>query len=109
MIDGLRTKRPQVLEAFHFFNADRAYDDTRFLVRFIDDHGIRPIIDITDHWKSEEETRLFKSRDNTVYDYRNRVNCCCPKELKLREMAYAGLKKKGRIYCAVWFSLCKKR
>ena len=94
LIDDLRTKRPQVLDTCQFFSADRGYDDTKLLARLWDDHGIRPIIDITDHWKSGEETRLFEGRDNIVYDYRGTVYCCCPKELKLREMAYAGFEKK---------------
>jgi hypothetical protein len=94
LIDDLRAKKPQVLEVCEFFSADRGYDDTKLLTRLWDDHGIRPIIDITDHWKSKEETRLFEGRDNLVYDYRGTVYCCCPKELKLREMAYGGFEKK---------------
>jgi hypothetical protein len=40
--------------------------------------------------KAKEKTILFEGRDNIVYDYRGTVYCCCLKELKLREMAYAG-------------------
>jgi len=94
LIDDLRAKRPHVLDVCGFFSADRGYDDTKLLTRLWDDHGIRPIIDITDYWKSKEETRLFEGRDNLVYDYRGTVYCCCPKELKLREMAYGGFEKK---------------
>jgi hypothetical protein len=52
LLDHLRTKKPQVLDTCQFFSADRGYDDTRLLVSLWDDHGIRPIIDITDHRKS---------------------------------------------------------
>jgi len=94
LIDGLRTKSSQVLDACQLFSADRGYDDVKLLVRLWDDHGIRPIIDIIDYWRDGEETRLFEGRDNIVYDYRGTVYCYCPKELKLREMAYAGFEKK---------------
>ena len=94
LLGDLRTRRPQILDICQFFSADRGYDDTRLLARLWDGHRIKPIIDIIDYWKSGEKTRLFEGRDNIVYDYRGTVYCCCPKELKLKEMAYAGFEKK---------------
>lgn len=94
LLSDLKTRRPQVLDTCQFFSADRGYDDSKLLTRLWDEHGIKPIIDIIDCWKSGEQTRLFEGRDNIVYDYRGTVYCCCPKELKQREMAYAGFEKK---------------
>ena len=93
LLDDLKKKRPHVLESCHYLSADRGYDDTRLLTRLYDDFNIRPVIDITNHWLDKEETRLFEGRTNLVYDYRGTVYCCCPQELKLKEMAYAGLEK----------------
>ena len=93
LIDDLSVRRPQALDTCQFFIADRGYDDTKLLARLWDNHGIKPIIDIVDYWKSGEETRLLEGSDNIVYDYRGTVYCCCPKILKLKEMAYAGFEK----------------
>ena len=62
-------------------------------MRYGDNHRIKPVIDIRNAWKDGEETRLFKGRDNIVYDYRGTVYCCCPQELKLREMSYGGFER----------------
>jgi len=74
--------------------ADRGYDNGKLIDKLWDDHGIRPIIDIRNCWKDGEKTRLLEGHENIVYDYRGTIFCCCPQELKLREMAYAGLEKK---------------
>ena len=107
-------RRPQVLDACQFFIADRGYDDTKLFSRLWDDHGIKPVIDIVDYWKSGEETRLFAGSDNIVCDYRGTVYCCCPKKLKLKEMAYAGFEKnrgalKYRSPAELYGSECKSK
>lgn len=60
LIDDLMTKRPHILDTCQFFSVNRGYDDTKLLARLWDNHVIKPIIDIIDHWKSEEETKLFE-------------------------------------------------
>ena len=94
LLDDLGQRRPHVLESCQYLSADRGYDDTRFLTRLFDDCAIRPLIDITNQWPDKEETRLLDGHTNLVYDYRGTIYCCCPQELKLRQMAYAGLEKK---------------
>jgi|LSQX01.2.fsa_nt_gb hypothetical protein len=94
LIDDLASTRPEVLEVCENLMADRGLDDGKLIEKLWDDHGIRPIIDIRDCWKDGEETRLLEGHENIIYDYRGTIYCCCPQELKLRKMAYAGLEKK---------------
>ena len=93
LIGSLDAERPEVLEACEYFTADRGYDDGKLNSSLFDDHGIKPVIDTRNLWRDGEKTRLFDGRDNIVYDYRGTVYCCCPKELKLKEMAYGGFEK----------------
>lgn len=93
LIGSLDADRPEVLEACEYFTADRGYDDGKLNSSLFDDHGIKPVIDTRNLWRDGEKTRLFDGRDNIVYDYRGTVYCCCPKELKLKEMAYGGFEK----------------
>jgi len=93
LIGSLDADRPEVLEACEYFTADRGYDDGKLKSILFDDHEIKPVIDTRNLWRNGEQTRLFDGRDNIVYDYRGTVYCCCPKELKLKEMAYGGFEK----------------
>ncbi len=93
MIDDLSMNKPWVLKICETFMGDKGYDDSKLVIALWDNHGSKPVIDIRNAWKDGEETRLLKGRDNIVYDYRGTVYCCCPRELKLREMAYGGFER----------------
>ncbi|NLY38142.1 MAG: transposase [Firmicutes bacterium] len=94
LIDELGATKPEMLKVCENFIADRGYDDGKLIEKLWGDYDIRAVIDIRNLWKDGEETRLFEGRENIVYDYRGTVYCCCPQELKMREMAYAGAEKK---------------
>ncbi len=94
MIDELGADKPEILEVCENFMADRGYDDGKLIEKLWEDYDVRAVIDIRELWKDGEETRLFEGRENIVYNYRGTVYCCCPQELKMREMVYAGVKKK---------------
>jgi len=94
LIDELGATKPEMLKVCENFIADRGYDDGKLIEKLWRDYDIRAVIDIRNLWKDGEETRLFEGRENIVYDYRGTVYCCCPQELKMREMAYAGVEKK---------------
>lgn len=94
LIDELAAKKPHILDLCENLIADRGFDDGKLIGRLWDDHSIRAIIDTRNLWKDGEQTRLLKGRENIVYDYRGTVYCCCPQELKMREMAYGGIEKK---------------
>jgi len=94
MVDDLAENRPQILKEAEYFMADRGYDDGKLITKLWDEHQIKAVIDIRDLWQDDkEETRTLESFENIVYDYRGTVSCCCPQEIKLKEMAYGGFEK----------------
>lgn len=93
IINDLSMNKPRVLQICETLMGDKGYDDGKLIIALWDNHRIKPVIDIRNAWKDGEETRLFKGRDNIVYDYRGTVYCCCPQELKLREMSYGGFER----------------
>ena len=52
-------------------SADKGYDDKN-IIMFLIEHGIKPIIDIQNHWKSKEKTKQYKDTD-IVYTYDGKV------------------------------------
>jgi len=90
MIDDMEEAHPGLLEAAQNFMADKAYDDSKFLEKLWDSHGIRPVVDIRNLWKDGEETKLVPHTGNVLYDYKGQVFCCCRSDGELRAMAYQG-------------------
>jgi len=93
LVDDLAENRPQILETAEYFMADRGYDDGKLLIKLWDRYSIKPVIDIRNTWRDGEQTKLLTGFNNIVYDYRGTVYCCCPRELKLKEMAYGGFEQ----------------
>lgn len=91
LIDELGTKQPKVLSTCENLMADRGYDDQKLINKLWEGYSIRPVIDIRNAWRDGEKTRLLGGYENILYDYRGTIYCCCPQELKLRGMAYAGV------------------
>ena len=96
MVDKLGEGRPEILEACETLEADRGYDDTKFIIRLYDKYGIKPVIDIRNCWKEGEETKQLPGFDNVVYNYKGDVYCYCEKTLKKREMCVGGFEKDRR-------------
>lgn len=94
LIERLAGERPAIIERCEILLADKAYDDTKLLVKLWDEHRIKPVIDIRRLWRDGEETRLLGGRENVVYDYRGTVYCYCPETNKRREMAFGGFEKR---------------
>lgn len=93
LVGDLSEKRPQVLEKAAYLSADRGYDDGKLIIKMWDQYSIKPLIDLRNSWRDGEETKALKDFNNLVYDYRGTVYCCCPRELKLKEMAFAGFEQ----------------
>lgn len=74
---------------------DKAYDSGHHNEALYDKHGIKPVIDIRNHWKDSEETKLLHAdrADNIVYDYKGTVYCYCPVSNERYELAYCGFEK----------------
>lgn len=63
-----------------------------------DDHGIKPVIDTREMWKTKKFETLFPHRyDVFCYDEMGKVYCSCPSEKRgedeLRELAFVGFEK----------------
>ncbi len=93
LIDELKADRPHILKESKYFMADRGYDDSKLITRLWDDHQIKPVIAIVNHWRDGEATKALKSNEKLVYDYKGTVYCCCSRQVKLKEMAYGGFEK----------------
>lgn len=84
---------PEIMEACDLFLGDKGYDDGKLIRLLWDEYRIKPVIDIRNHWKDGEKTRLLGSHTNVVHDYQGNVFCHCPETGKQREMAYGGFEK----------------
>lgn len=93
LIDRLAKEQPALVGRCEALLADKAYDDTKLIVKLWDEHLIKPVIDIRNQWRDGEETRVLAGKENIVYDYRGTVYCYCPRTNKRREMAYGGFEK----------------
>lgn len=93
LLEGIANKHPDILQSCKIFLGDRGYDDGKLVTRLWDEHKIKPVIDICNHWQDGEKTRLLCNHNNVVYDYRGTVYCYCPETGKQREMAYGGFEK----------------
>jgi len=94
MLDHLSERHPAVLDTCRYGVADRGYDATSFITRLWDDHRVKPLIDIRDVWKDEDETRQVEGTENVVYDWQGQVWCYCLSTGQLRRMAYGGFEEK---------------
>jgi hypothetical protein len=96
LVEDLAETRAQILKEAEYFMADRGYDDSKLIAKLWDEHLVKPVIDIRDLWRDGEETKPLQGFDNIDYDYRRTVYCCCPRELKLKEMAYGGFEQQRK-------------
>lgn len=92
MVEEVKKKHFQSIETL---TGDKAYDSGPHNEALYDTHGIKPVIDIRNHWKDGEETKaLVPDRiDNVVYDYQGTVYCHCPESNERYEMAFCGFEK----------------
>ena len=74
---------------------DKAYDSQSHIEELYESHGISPVIDICNHWRDGEETKLVDPQraDHLVYDYHGTVSCHCPVSGERREMSFGGFEK----------------
>jgi transposase len=85
--------QPAIMEVCELFLGDKGYDDGKLIRLLWDEYRIKPVIDIRNHWKDGEKTRLLGDHTNVVHDYQGNVFCHCPETGKQRDMAYGGFEK----------------
>lgn len=93
MTDTLENEQSFVLDNAETMQADKGYDDTKYMERLWDDYQIKPVIDIRNMWKDGETTRLLGDYKNVVHNHKGNVYCHCPVSGKEREMANGGYEK----------------
>ena len=92
MVKDAKQKHFKIIETLA---GDKAYDSGPHNEVLYDEHGIKPVIDIRNHWKDGEETKVLSTDkiDNVVYDYKGTVYCHCPASTERYEMAFCGFEK----------------
>lgn len=86
-------RKPEILEKSETLAGDKAYDSKKLNMSLWDEYGIKPVIDIRNHWKDGEQTRLLSGKENVVYNDKGQVYCICPETGTKREMACGGFEK----------------
>ena len=71
ILEELKVKRPKILEKAREFLADKGYDYENLIV-WLEEQGIKPVIDIQNHWKDGEKTKQYRDTDLT-YSYDGKV------------------------------------
>lgn len=90
MIDNLNKTHPELIEKSEVLTADRGYDDIKLHEKLWNQYNIKPVIDIRNMWKDNDETRLLMDYENIVYNYKGNVSCVCMETGIQREMCVGG-------------------
>ena len=95
MLPMVEEAKEKHFEAIETLAGDRAYDSGPHSEELYDEHGIKPVIDIRNHWKDGEQTKTLSPErtDNVVYDYKGTVYCYSPHGSARNEMAFCGFEK----------------
>lgn len=95
MVPMVKDVKQRHFETIETLAGDKAYDSGPHNEVLYDEHGIKPVIDIRNHWKDGEQTKALAPdrRDNVAYDYRGTVYCHCPSSNERYEMAFHGFEK----------------
>ena len=98
LVEDLEEHHKQVHDDCIECSADKGYDSAENNTALYDDHGIKPVIDTRELWKTKKNDTLFPERyDVFCYDETGKVYCSCPSERRgedeLRELAFVGFEK----------------
>ena len=55
----IKEGHPEIIERCEYGIADRGYDDGKLIGKLWDNYDIKPVIDIRNMWKDEEETKAL--------------------------------------------------
>lgn len=98
LVEDLETHHKNIHDDVAELSADKGYDSADNNSTLYDDHGIKPVIDKREMWKTKKTETLFPTRyDVFCYDEFGKVYCSCPSERRgedeLRELAFVGFEK----------------
>ena len=119
LVEDVEKHHPAIHEDMNEAAADKGYDSKENNTALFDDHGIKPVIDTRELWKTKTHETLFPERyDVFLYNETGRVFCTCPSEKRgedeTRELAFVGFEKdrgtlKYRCPAAAFGFECKGR
>ena len=98
LVEDLEENHKKIHDDMNETAADKGYDSADNNTALYDDHGVKPIIDTRELWKTKKFETLFPIRyDVFCYDEAGKVYCSCPSERngadELRELAFVGFEK----------------
>lgn len=93
LVDSVASDYPWLIDRCEYLCGDRGLDDGKLVGELYDTHQIKPIIDIRNCWKDADKTKVVPNTENVIYDYRGTVQCVCPSNGTVRDMAYGGFER----------------
>lgn len=99
LVEDVEEHHEQIHDDMDETAADKGYDSAENNTALHDDHGIKPVIDTRELWKTRQFETLFPERyDVFCYDESGKVYCSCPAERRgedeRRELAFVGFEAK---------------
>lgn len=96
LLKQLKNMEPEKRNKIKTLSADKGYD-SEDLIKEIKEYGIKPIIDIQNHWQDGDKTRQYKDT-NIVYTYNGDVYYVDEfgKEIPMKYLGYDKVKDKLR-------------
>lgn len=90
LLEDMKEKKPERIDKCKYIMEDKGYDGKDHIV-WLEQEGIKPIIDIRNCWKDGEETHQYRDTD-LVYNYKGTVWYVDEKGQKIK-LAYKGYDK----------------
>lgn len=97
MLEALDASDPLLLKRCEYLSADKAYDDTKLLVKLEDRFDICPLIPV--RRGKVQETQVLQGKgqvSNATYDHFGRVYCHCPLTGTEHQMVYSNYERDRR-------------
>jgi hypothetical protein len=90
LLDKLKARNEEIIEACEYLTADKGYDDTKLIEKLRGEgFGIKAVIDTRQMWRDEKE-RQIPGYENAYYDESGNVYCYCPASGTRRTMTCNG-------------------
>jgi hypothetical protein len=81
LVEDVGENHKEIHDNMNELAADKGYDSADNNAELYDDHGVKPVIDTREMWKTKKYETLFPERyDVFSYDETGQVFCTCPSE-----------------------------
>ena len=62
-----------IVKRCEIYLGDKAYDNTKLIVKLWSKYQIKPVIEIQNQWRDGEKTRVLAGKEDIVYDYSGKL------------------------------------